>query len=121
MRRIRLAASAQADLAHILAWTQTQFGGAARERYQQLITAALRDVAQDPLRPGSRLRPELGDGVRTWHLRLSRQATGAAPGRVGRPRHFLVYRDAPPLLLVGRVLHDAMDPEQPLGPDTPWD
>ena len=121
MRRIRLAASAQADVAQILAWTQAEFGHAARERYQRLIASALRALAQDPLRPGSRARPELGDGVRTWHLRWSRVAAGAVAGQVGRPRHFLVYRDMPGLLLVGRVLHDAMDPERHLDPDIAWD
>jgi len=121
MRGIRLAASAQADVAQILAWTQTQFGEVAQARYQRLIAAALRAVAHDPLRPGSMARPELGDGARTWHLRLSRDAAGAVAGRVARPRHFLVYRDMPGLLLVGRVLHDAMDPALHLDPDAPWD
>lgn len=121
MRVIRLAASAQADVVQILAWSQTQFGTAARLRYQALIAAALRSVAQDPLRPGSVARPELGDGVRTWHLRPSRDAVGKTRARVGRPRHFLVYRDTPTLLAAGRVLHEAMDPLLHIGPGSAWD
>ena len=37
---------------------------------------------------------------------------------VRRPRHFLVYRVEPALLVVGRVLHDAMELERHLNPDT---
>ena len=72
MLRYRLSDAAQADLIDILAWTQEQFGEAARLRYEHLIVAALRDVATQQDRPGSIERPELGAGVRSWHLRLSR-------------------------------------------------
>ncbi len=33
---------------------------------------AYRDIASDPLRPSSADRPELGAGVRVWHLSKSR-------------------------------------------------
>jgi toxin ParE1/3/4 len=70
--------AAQGDVLGILAWTHEQLGAAARRRYESLVVAALRDVASQPDRPGSVARPELGAGVRSWHLRLSR--THVRPG-----------------------------------------
>ena len=121
MIRHRLSDAAQADVIETLAWTQEQFGEAARLRYESLIVAALRDVATHPDRPGSIGRPELGAGVRSWHLRLSRDQVGGAAGVVRRPRHFLIYRFEPALLVVGRVLHDAMELAQHLDPETSWE
>ncbi len=118
MYRYRLSHSAQADVIDILAWTNDHFGEAARRRYENLIVAALRDVATQPERPGSIARPELGAGVRSWHLRLSRHHAGAAAELVRRPRHFLVYRFELNLLVVGGVLHDAMELARHLDPDT---
>jgi toxin ParE1/3/4 len=121
MVRFRLSGAAQADVGQILQWTHEQFGEPARLRYQGLIVAALRDLATDPGRPGSIDRPELGVGVKTWHLRLSRHHVDAVVGPVRRPRHFLIYRMEPDLLVVGRVLHEAMELSRHLEPDTPWE
>jgi len=121
MIRYRLSGAAQADVVNILAWTQEQFGEAARLRYESLIVAALRDVATQPDRPSSIGRPELGAGVRSWHLRLSRNHAATGTGAVRRPRHFLVYRCEPELLVVGRVLHDAMELARHLDPVAHWD
>jgi toxin ParE1/3/4 len=120
MFRYRLSEAAQGDVLEILAWTHERFGEAARLRYESLIVAALRDVASQPDRPGSLSRPELGAGVRTWHLRLSREHAKPGVGIVHRPRHFLVYRLQPSLLVVGRVLHDAMELARHLDPDASW-
>lgn len=121
MLRYRLSNTAQADVTDILSWTHEQFGEAARLRYESLIVAALRDVATQPDRPSSVARPELGAGVRSWHLRLSWDQAGIGAGVVRRPRHFLIYRFEPALLVVGRVLHDAMELARHLDPDTSWD
>jgi toxin ParE1/3/4 len=121
MLRYRLSDTAQIDVINILAWTHEQFGEAARLRYENLIVAALRDVATQPDRPGSIARPELGAGVRSWHLRLSRDHVATGAEVVRRPRHFLVYRFEPALLVVGRVLHDAMELAQHLDPDRSWE
>ena len=118
MLRYRLADAAQADVINILAWTHEQFGEAARLRYESLIVAALRHVATQPDRPGSVARPELGMGLRSWHLRLCRDHVGTGAEVVRRPRHFLVYRTEPSVLVVGRVLHDAMELARHLNPDT---
>jgi toxin ParE1/3/4 len=121
MLRYRLSEAAQGDVLSILAWTHEQFGEAARLRYQSLIVAALRDVAIQPDRPGSLARPELGAGVRSWHLRLSRDHVKPGGGVVRRPRHFFVYRSEPSLLVVGRVLHDAMELARHLDPERSWE
>jgi toxin ParE1/3/4 len=120
MFRYRLSEAAQADVLSILAWTHEQFGEAARLRYESLIVAALRDVAAHPDRPGSLARPELGAGVRSWHMRLSRDHGKPGVDVVRRPRHFLVYRPEPSLVVVGRVLHDAMELARHLHQDESW-
>lgn len=109
MTGYRLSGPAKADIVKILAWTERQFGEAARVRYATLITTALRDISSEPDRVGNILRPELGDGVRSWHLTLSRTHARTETGFVRRPRHFLIYRVDGDLVIVGRVLHDAME------------
>ena len=52
-------------------------------------------------------RPELGDGVFSWRLALSRSRSPG--GNVYRPRHLLFCRRDGDVLVVGRVLHDAME------------
>lgn len=120
MLRYRLSASAQADLAEILAWTDEHHGEAGRKRYEALVVTAIRDIAAQPDRVGSIDRPELGAGVRSWHLRLSRERARTAAGQVQRPRHFLVYRAEHGLIVIGRVLHDAMELSRHLSPESSW-
>lgn len=121
MLRYRLSQAAQGDVLDILAWTHERFGEAARLRYESLLVAALRDVASQPDRAGSVARPELGAGVRSWHLRLSRGHAKSGLGVVRRPRHFLVYRLQSGLVVVARVLHDAMELARHLDPDDSWE
>ena len=110
MGSVRLTDAAQSDIVEILAWSEMQFGEAARRRYERLIVTALRDIAGAPERPGSVGRPELGADVRSWHLRGSRDRARGADGVVSRPRHFLLYKIVDPqLVAIGRVLHDAME------------
>ena len=116
----RLSAAAQGDVLSILAWTHEQYGEAARLRYESLVVAALRDVASQADRPGSFARPELGAGVRSWHLRLSRDHMKAGVAVVRRPRHFLIYRAEPAVVVVGRVLHDAMELRRHMDLETSW-
>ncbi len=107
--RLRLSAAAERDLLGILRWSQAQFGPSARRRYEALIQAALRGLAGAPTAPGSRQRPEIGTGVRSWHLRLSRDKAVVDGEVVRRPRHFILYRVEGDTVLVGRILHDSMD------------
>ena len=119
--RYRLSAAAQADIIDILTWTHGYFGDAARKRYEALIIAALRDIASEPGRIGSLERPELGEGVRSWHLSLSRERIRDSVGVVRRPRHFLIYRTERDMVVVGRILHDAMELARHLDADAPWE
>jgi len=118
----RLSAAARADIIDILAWTHEQFGAAARKRYEALIVTGLRDIAHQPARPGSLERPELGEDVHSWHLALSRDRARTDTGIVRRPRHFLIYRRlGSECVVVGRVLHDAMELAHHLDPDQVWE
>jgi toxin ParE1/3/4 len=115
MARLRLSALAQADIMDVLSWTAQRYGDQARERYEQLMSAALRDLSADPLRLGTVARPELGEGVRSYHLRSSRKRTSVA-----RPRHLFLYRiRGTSVVEVGRVLHDAMELERHAAFDFP--
>lgn len=115
MADFRLSATAQADIIEILAWSQERFGLQARMRYERLLTTALRDVAAEPRRPDSISRSELGESVRSYHLRHSRERARHESGIVRHPRHFLLYRAARiDLIGIGRVLYDAMEIERHL-------
>ena len=96
-------------------WSQVRFGERAARRYRSLLKQALGDIAADPERPGSRQRPDLARGVRTYHLFLSRDRARGDQGIVAKPRHFLVYRRRGETGIdVVRVLHDATDLERHL-------
>lgn len=118
MTSYRLTHAAQLVIAAILEWSDGGFGAEARSRYQSLIATAIRDVAASEQQVGCTPRPELGDGVFSWHLSQSRAHSPG--GRVGRPRHFLVCRRDDDILVVGRVLHDAMDLRRHLDREQRW-
>ncbi|HXH77035.1 type II toxin-antitoxin system RelE/ParE family toxin [Nocardioides sp.] len=117
MARYRLTHAAQADIVSILAWSHDRFGEEARKRYEALIAAAIRDAATRNDEVGRTVRPELGDGVFSWHLAQSRAHSPG--GKVHRPRHFLVCRREGEVLVVGRVLHDSMELRRHLNPQQP--
>lgn len=104
----RLSPQAEADLDEILEWSEEQFGHGAALRYAELVIQALRDLGSDPARPSARQRPELPQGVYTYHLASSRVRVQAAD-RVKTPRHFLLYRVAVARVEVLRILHDSRD------------
>lgn len=110
MWRYRLAPLAVSDIDAILERSEEQFGEGARRRYQALLAAGLQDLVSDPPRLGSRERPEIEPGMRSYHLRHSISRARTEHGTVRAPRHLLVYRlGNPDLIDVARVLHDAMD------------
>nr|WP_313533799.1 type II toxin-antitoxin system RelE/ParE family toxin [Brucella anthropi] len=118
MADFRLSDAAQADIIEILAQTHERFGELARLRYEYLLVTALRDLAADANRIGSISRPELGDDVRSYHLRHSRDRARHESGIVRRPRHLLLFRlTRPDLIGIGRVLYDAMEIERHLPSD----
>jgi toxin ParE1/3/4 len=115
-RTIRLSAAAQADIVDILEYSEAQFGLGARQRYEELVATALRDIAEEPDRPGSAARPELGGDIRSWHLRLSRNHAKADGSTVRRPRHMVLYTVIDETSVgVLRVLHDAMELHRHIG------
>ena len=119
MARYRLTHAARADIVSILAWSHEQFGEEARKRYQALIVTAIRDAASRRDDGGRTPRPELGEGVFSWHL--SRSRARAPGGKVHRPRHFLICRRDGDTLVIGRVLHDAMDLRRHVAARRTWD
>ncbi|WP_027060529.1 type II toxin-antitoxin system RelE/ParE family toxin [Mesorhizobium loti] len=114
MAVFRLAASAEEDIVELLSYTAANFGESARIRYERLLITALRDVASDPIRTGSVARAELGDNIRSYHLRHSRDRARTDHGIVQRPRNLLLYRATIEMIGVGRVLHDVMEIERHL-------
>lgn len=115
-RTIRFTAAADADIIDILERSERDFGLVARWRYEKLLATALRDISEAPERSGSAAREELGDDIRSWHLRLSRERARSKDGGVRRPRHLILYTvidDATVGVL--RVLHDAMELHRHLG------
>jgi toxin ParE1/3/4 len=106
-----LSPSAKADLREVLEWTLEKFGLRAAKRYRALLKQALVDIAENPERPGSQERPELGQGVFVYHVRLSRKRAQSRFGPVGNPRHFAVYRSRGnrTVIEIIRILHDSRD------------
>ena len=119
MAKYRLTHAAQADIVSILAWSHEKFGEEARQRYEALIAAGIRDVAEHSSELGRTARPELGEGVFSWHLARSR--THSRGGPVHRPRHFLICLCEGDVVVVGRILHDAMELRRHLDPQQPWE
>jgi toxin ParE1/3/4 len=119
MAGYRLTHAARADIVSILRWSHEQFGEEARKRYEALIATAIRDAASRSNEAGHTPRPELGEGVFSWHLSRSRPRSPA--GKVHRPRHFLVCCRDGDMLVIGRVLHDAMDLPRHVDPQRTWD
>ena len=106
--RVYLTLTARADLFRVMEWSVKEFGDRAALRYDALIKQALRDIEEDPERPGSTEKPELMiEGGRTYHLSFSRGRL-PYPG-VKEPRHFLLYRRRGNVIEVARILHDARD------------
>jgi toxin ParE1/3/4 len=107
--QLSLAPAARKDIREVLRWSERKFGESSAARYRSLIKQAVRDVSENPKRPGSKERPEIMiEGARTYHLQFSRSGV-SSPG-VKEPRHFLLYRSREDgVVEVARVLHDGYD------------
>jgi toxin ParE1/3/4 len=97
--RVRLGAVAERDFIDIIAWTRERFGPRQARVYRQTLLLAIQALEHGPEPLGTRLREEIGEGVRTLHI--------ARAGRRGR--HFILYRAHGQVIEVVRILHDAMD------------
>lgn len=109
-RRLRLSKAAERDEFKILLYTSERYGEEQTEKYQSLLDQAKRDIRDDPTRPTSKARPELGPNIRSYHISLSRERSGVG---IKEPRHLILYRiENPDEILVVRILHDSMDIER---------
>lgn len=104
-----LTPSARQDIRDASRWSELKFCKAAAIRYRALLVQAFRDLEADPVRPGSKARPELMvPEVRTYHLASSRSRTEQSG--VKTPRHYILYRSiAPGHIEIARILHDSSD------------
>ena len=108
--RIRLSASAEADLRDILRWTARQFGEAQAGIYHDVLASAIAALADGPDTPGVRKRDEIASGLMTLHVARGKR----------RGRHLVLFRartaSEPPVVDVLRLLYDAMDPSRHVHP-----
>ncbi|MFI5015286.1 MAG: type II toxin-antitoxin system RelE/ParE family toxin [Hyphomicrobiales bacterium] len=108
MPRYRLSEPAKADIAAIPRRSEELHGRAARIRYRALLTAAMRRVAADPKGHSTVERAELVPGIRSFHIRHSRDESRETP--VVNPVHSIFYRVLQPgIVEIVRVLHDRME------------
>ena len=84
MARYRLTRSARRDINSILRTSEERHGREARNRYAALLVAALRRVTEKSEGPSTLDRSELRAGIRSFHIRHSRdesrEAGGGEPG-----------------------------------------
>ena len=107
-RKYRLTDLADADIDEILTYTHREFGPKQFDAYWSLIDKAGQLVGEDPMRPSSRSRDELGQGVRSFHIEI-------AAGRRGAAAHLLYYipgalEDGTRGAVILRVLGEGMEP-----------
>ena len=115
MARYRLSEAAKADIASILRTSEERHGAQARIRYRALLTAAMRRVAAEPEGASTAHRDELLAGIRSFHIRHSRDESREAP--VANPVHVIFYRAVQPgIVEIVRVLHDRMEPRLHIDP-----
>ena len=105
MLRIRISGPAAADIARALAISRARWGDDAHTRYTALLAEALKSLARKPNAPISKARSELGDGIRSFHVRHVRGSAG-----VKDPVHVVFYRVVGEWLEVVRMLHERMEP-----------
>ena len=102
--RLRISGPARRDIAAALTWSEANFGGPARDRYQAVIRQALANIATG-MAKAAVLRPELGEGLQLYHLRHAR----GSPADVRQPRHLIAFRIEGDVAIILRLLHEAMD------------
>lgn len=96
---VRVNLKARQDIVGALRWSLQTFGTAQALAYKARLDQLVQALAEDPLRPAARLRPDLGDALRVLHMR--------SLGLKGR--HFAVFRIEDGQVRLVRVLHDQMD------------
>jgi toxin ParE1/3/4 len=116
MARYRLSDPAKADIAAILRRSEELHGKEARVRYRACLTAALRRVAADPDGRSTVDHADFAPGVRSFHLRHSRNESREVT--VANPVHVIFYRMIQAgMVEIVRVLHDRMEPSRHVAPE----
>jgi len=100
---------ALADLDEILEWSAIRFGETTRGRYVALIKVAVADITANPYRIEARERSDLRAGLRSWHLKLSRERARRMGVVIHQPRHLLFYRVTGSVVRITRILHEKRD------------
>ncbi len=114
MARYRLSGPAKADIIAILRRSEEVHGKDARIRCRACLTAAMRRIAADPEGRSTVDRTDLDSGIRSFHIRHSRDESRERP--VANPVHVLFYRVMTPgVVEIVRVLHDRMEPRLHVG------
>ena len=88
-----LSSYADEDLESIYIYTVKNHGLDKLDVYADQIDRAFYEIAQDPLRSGSKARDDLLEGCRFYRVQ----------------HHYLVYRVKSGRVEIGRVLHEAMN------------
>jgi toxin ParE1/3/4 len=106
--KIRFASEALSDIDALLAYSLQKFGLSASQRYAHLLDLAVSDIRGQPQRLGV---ISYGLGSRAffaYHLKYSNRKLSTTE-KVGKPRHVIFFTVQGEVLLISRVLHDAMD------------
>ena len=103
--RVRYTQPADKDILNALSISIRLFGPKQAERYLAIIRAGVKSLADEPNRPASKARDEIGEGVRSFHLQFAARRQGGAS-------HVIFYMPNPEEIVVLRVLSDAMDPRR---------
>jgi toxin ParE1/3/4 len=107
LKRLRVTEAAQADIDTLLLDSEETFGQETRRRYGLLLNEALNRIRSDPERAGAPSRYGPVSDLRIFPIRLARLRIRPAE-RIARPRHVLVFRLAGDVVVLVRVLYDAM-------------
>lgn len=114
-RQLHLSEPASEDIDRIWLFTAETYDVAHAEAYLSLLQQAFDDIEEDPERPTSRLHPELGKQIRSYHIALSKRRSGTG---IKAPRHVVVYTlEYQNEILVLRILHDRMEAHRHLPRD----
>lgn len=106
--KVRYTRPADKDILNTLSNSIRLFGPKQAERYLAIIRAGAHALAEEPNRPASKARDDLGQGVRSFHLQLAVRRQGGA----SRVIYYCVSAggQGEGELVILRVLADRMNP-----------
>lgn len=99
---------ASADLAQIRDYTTQNFGKRLALAYAALLRQAFKDILTDPFRASSKDLGHIVEGLRGYHIALSKHRVQA---KVRHPRHMILYTVQDDVIVL-RVLCDTSDFKQ---------